>query len=85
MITKQQALTEQHFHCEAVRRCVKTIGPRGGVEISVVNVRASGSCQTWKTRPDDFKLPVKFGLYASTYITQDNAGSFHLPKDCATN
>lgn len=39
-------------------------------------VRVSGKCQTWKTRPDEFKLPVKYGLYQSFYITNANAGEF---------
>jgi hypothetical protein len=39
-------------------------------------VRVSGKCQTWKTRPDDFKLPVKYGMYESLYITPENAALF---------
>lgn len=39
-------------------------------------VRVSGKCQTWKTRPDDFKLPVKYGMYESLYITPENAAMF---------
>jgi hypothetical protein len=39
-------------------------------------VRVSGKCQTWKTRPDDFKLPVKYGMYESLYITPENASLF---------
>jgi len=38
-----------------------------------MRVRVSGACKTWKTRPGDFQLPVKHGLYDSGYITQDNA------------
>lgn len=35
--------------------------------------RANGVVQTWKTRPDDIRLPVKHGLYAYDYIE-------HLPS-----
>jgi len=38
-----------------------------------VRCRVNGKCKTWKTRPDEFKLPVKYGLYQYFYITQDNA------------
>ncbi len=38
-----------------------------------VRCRASGKCQTWKTRPNEFKLPVKHGLRDSFYITPENA------------
>ena len=35
--------------------------------------RVNGKCKTWKTRPDEFRLPVKHGLRMCFYITQDNA------------
>ncbi len=41
-----------------------------------IRVRVSGKCQTWKTRPNEFKLPVKYGLYESGYITNDNASEW---------
>jgi len=45
-------------------------------------VRAMGKCKTWKTRPNEFRLPVKYGLYQSFYITHDNAGDFStIPYD----
>jgi len=40
--------------------------------------RANGKCKVWKTRPNDFKLPIKHGLYAYGYITQDNAYQFEV-------
>lgn len=85
MITKEQAITEREFHCEVVRKCSKATGPKGGVKLSVVNVRANGQCKTWKRRPLDFVLPIKFGLYEYSCITHDNAESFHLPGDCPIN
>lgn len=42
--------------------------------------RVSGKCQTWKTRPDEFKLPVKHGLRDSFYITPFNADEWEVPK-----
>lgn len=38
-----------------------------------VRCRANGACKTWKTRPNDFRLPVKYGLKTSFYLTPSNA------------
>lgn len=40
---------------------------------TAVRCRVTGACKTWKTRPEDFKLPVKYGLKMSFYITPANA------------
>jgi hypothetical protein len=42
--------------------------------------RASGKCKTWKTRPNEFKLPIKYGLYESGYLTHENAHLFEVAK-----
>jgi len=34
--------------------------------------RVNGKCKTWKTRPDDFSLPVKRGLRECFYINPAN-------------
>lgn len=38
--------------------------------------RRNGQTHTWKTRPNDFRIPVKFGLYDYGYITHMNAHMF---------
>jgi len=87
-ITKEQAIAlgngtlRDEIHCEVVRTCTRTVGPRGGVDVRIVRVRPSGRCQTWKTRPEEFRLPVKYGLYESGEITHRNCESFHLASDC---
>lgn len=43
--------------------------------------RVNGKCQTWKTRPGDFKLPVKYGLNTCFYITQDTAEQWCVPQN----
>jgi hypothetical protein len=40
--------------------------------------RVTGKLKLWKTRPEDFKLPVKHGLYESFYITPDNATDWNV-------
>jgi len=37
-----------------------------------LRVRRNGSTKTWKTRPEEFKIPVKYGLYEHGYIDQNN-------------
>ena len=83
MMTKAQCLnppTEIHYTGRA--ECKRTTGPRGGVTISITRVRPSGRCQTWKTRPAEFRLPVKYGMYESAEITERNAADFHVAADC---
>jgi hypothetical protein len=36
-------------------------------------IRLNGKLKTWKTRPEQFRQPVKEGLYNGFYITEDNA------------
>ena len=67
MITKSQAQTLRHFEHVTLK----------GSDGKPVRCRAMGACKTWKTRPNEFKLPVKYGLYQSFYITQDNAGEWN--------
>ena len=67
MVTKQIAMTARNF--EHV-----TIKNKDGTP---ARCRAMGKCQTWKTRPNEFKLHVKYGLYQSLYITQDNASQWN--------
>jgi hypothetical protein len=38
---------------------------------SPVRVRVTGKCKTWKTKPA-WRLPVKYGLRHSFYITPEN-------------
>jgi hypothetical protein len=47
-----------------------------------VKCRVNGACKTWKTRPDDFQLPVKHGLKQCFYITPENAHEWESdPRD----
>lgn len=45
--------------------------------------RRNGKTQTWKTRPDEFRVPVKFGLYAYDQLTHLEAkyDGVHIPGD----
>jgi hypothetical protein len=41
-----------------------------------IKVRVMGKCKTWKTRPAEFRLPVKYGMYEHGYIDQNNAADW---------
>ena len=66
MISKHEAMTARNFEHVTVKNA----------DGSPLRCRANGKCQTWKTRPDEFKLPVKHGLRDFFYITGENAGEW---------
>lgn len=43
-----------------------------------MRVRVTGKCKTWKTRPNEFKLPVARGLYEHGYITHENSQEWNV-------
>ena len=87
-MTKDQCLAlrgHEEIHYTGRHQCTRTIGPRGGETLTITRCRPSGRCQTWKTRPEEFRLPVKHGLYESSAITQHNCADFHLASECPLN
>jgi hypothetical protein len=70
MITKQDALTADRFH--------ESHEPGG----KVYTWRRNGATQTWKTRPDEFRIPVKYGIRSYGNITNLNADGFHREDKC---
>lgn len=91
MVTQEQALTENTFHYTGPggsvyhprdNSCRVDTGPRGGQTFHVVRCRRNGSTQTWKTRPGDFRLPIKAGMREYGSISQDNAEHFHVAHEC---
>jgi len=79
MVTFEQAQTANDFH---ESECHVRIGERGGRTTFIRSWRRSGKTKVWKTRSGEFQIPVKYGLYASGYITHDNANHFHISADC---
>ena len=47
----------------------------------VVKVRVNGALKTWKTEPERFRLPVKYGLRECGAIDQDNCDRFFITKE----
>lgn len=62
-ITYDQALTCNRFYHRQQK--YKSGGPK--------EVRRNGRTKTWKTRPGEFRIPVKYGMYECFYIDNRNA------------
>ncbi len=69
MITKEQAMSigEVYFIIT---------NPRNKYYGEIRKGRVNGKCKTWKTRPSEFRLPCKYGMYEYFYVDQDNAGEY---------
>ena len=78
MITKQIALSLSYrnelWH---TRICNRDGTP--------LRIRINGKCQTWKTRPTEFRLPCKYGLRDYVQVTQHNAADWALPEKFNNN
>lgn len=79
MITKQQAIEAHEFHAG---ECSRVVGSRGGITEKIEVWRRNGQTQTWKTRPDEFRIPVAHGLYAKGQIWHYDAKNVHTAEDC---
>ena len=79
MITREQAITSREFH---YGKCTCTVGPRGGKTVKVETWRRNGATKTWKTRPDEFSVPIKYGLYGYSSIEHWDAAEWHAAEDC---
>jgi hypothetical protein len=71
MITAEQALSLRSgqvlFH--------KKLRNRDG---TALRGKVNGRPQSWKTRPTDFKVPMKHGLKDCFYLTPSNANEWAL-------
>ena len=92
MVTKEQAMTATRF----IQIAKLDLEPRinyGSMLVTMEkksdriiplakpnNWRASGKCKTWVSRPEEFKLPIKCGLYESSYLTHENAHLFEVAE-----
>ena len=62
--------------------CTRSTGPRGGVKTHTTFSKVTGQLKTWKTRPDDFRLPIKHGMRGYGEIVPSTISQFHLPSEC---
>jgi hypothetical protein len=73
MITKEQALTLRHGQ---ILRHLTAKNADG----TPLRARVTGKCKTWVTRPEEFQLPVKYGLRDCFYITDDTAHAWEIAE-----
>lgn len=62
--------------------CTFTIGARGGVKHHTVVARRNGNVQTWKTRPEEYSAPFKYGLRDAFRLTPGEASSWCVEEEC---
>lgn len=85
MITKTQALALGYgdvVHFTGRHDCSRTTGPRGGMTERITRAKVTGAVQTWKTRPAEFRVPVKAGMRDYGAIHHYDAGNWHLAAEC---
>jgi hypothetical protein len=70
------------LHYTGRHKCVRTIGPRGGITTNITEVRVTGTVKLWKSDPSRIRVPVKYGLYESGAIEGWNLDDFHLASEC---
>lgn len=79
MLSKEQAMRCDTFHYGT---CTRRVGPRGGVKERIESWRRNGATQTWKTRPDEWRVPLAHGLYAHTQLWNRDVEAWHAAEDC---
>ena len=62
VVNRGNAMTANHF--EHIREKNKDKTP--------MRVRRNGKTQTWKRKPNEFRIPVKYGLYGYGNIDHNN-------------
>lgn len=64
-------------------RKVLAVTGRYNADGTCMRWRVNGAVKLWKTRPNEFRIPIKYGLNGGyDYITQDNYQMFHLNGTC---
>lgn len=80
-LDRVNAMTARDFHHRDDCAQVVTYGPRGGATFPRTEEwRRNGSTQTWKTRPGEFRIPVKYGLRSYGSLTDYDAPDWHIGR-----
>jgi len=62
IVNRENAMTANNFEHISMKNADNT----------PLRVRRNGNTQTWKRKPDEFRIPVKYGLYEYYNITDKN-------------
>lgn len=72
-ITQEQADSAQMFHNIKQAPCDGKLSNRW---------RRNGHTKRWKRAPERFSIPVKFGMYNYSVITDLDVEDYHAAEDC---
>jgi len=75
----QEAARASYIHWG---NCTRETGPRGGIKSHSTVCKVNGQLKTWKTRPGEYRLPVKHGMRGYGEVTPENISQFHLESEC---
>ena len=76
MISKAQAMAATHGTIFCATNAYNA-------DRTPLRARVNGKCQTWITRPNEFRLPMKYGLKHCFYITHENAEEWAINATAA--
>lgn len=86
MVTKEQAetlpLNEIHYHDANFTTAGVSKAYLELARQKCYKWRRNGQTKTWKTKPNEFKVPIKYGIRVYAYLTHENADKFFLPEEC---
>jgi hypothetical protein len=68
-VNRENSMTANNFEHVSIKNADKKTPAR---------CRRTGKTQTWKTRPNEFKIPVKHGMYDCFYITHLNMHEWNI-------
>jgi len=63
-------------------RQVLAMNDKTNADGTCIRWRVNGAIKTWKTRPNNFRIPVKHGMYDFGFIDETNYHLFHLNGTC---
>jgi hypothetical protein len=76
-LTRDTAITADHFHHSEDCAQSVTYGPRGGPRFPRTEEwRRNGATQTWKREPDRYRVPVKYGLRSYGSLTEHDGAPY---------
>jgi hypothetical protein len=78
-LTKEQAVDCAVFH---TNKCHRIFGALGAVNDIIESWTRNGKTQTWKTRPDEFRVPVHRGMYKKDQIWHQDKDTAHAATEC---
>jgi hypothetical protein len=81
-MTLEQALTLKRGQELHAGRCVRHVGPHGGVHEHVEKWRVTGKLKRRRGVGLRFSVPIRHGLRDNMYLTDYNREHFHLASEC---